>query len=102
MGAALARVLLDAGVPLSVWNRTVAKAEAFVQAGARFAASPAEAAARGDVVIVCVASYAAIDPLLQTPECAAALRGKALVHLTTGSPREARTSAAWAARHGIS
>ena len=102
MGAALARVLLDGGVPLTVWNRTAAKAEAFVEAGARFAVSPAEAVTRGEVVIVCVASYPAIDPLLQTPECVAALRGKVLVQLTTGCPREARTSAAWAARHGSS
>lgn len=44
MGAPMARVLLDAGVELTLWNRTRAKAESFAPAGARIADTPAEAA----------------------------------------------------------
>ncbi|MDG4866251.1 NAD(P)-binding domain-containing protein, partial [Streptomyces sp. T-3] len=43
MGAPMARQLLRAGHPLTVWNRTPAKAEPLVAAGARPAADPAEA-----------------------------------------------------------
>ena len=44
MGVPMARVLLDAGVELTLWNRTRAKAESFVPAGARIADTPAGAA----------------------------------------------------------
>lgn len=53
------------------------------------------------MVIACVASYGAIEPLLQASDCTSALRGKVLVQLTTGSPREAREAAGWAGRQGI-
>jgi 2-hydroxy-3-oxopropionate reductase len=45
MGEPIARRLLTALGSLTVWNRTAAKAAALGQAGARVAASPAEAAA---------------------------------------------------------
>lgn len=61
MGAAMARRLLDAGHPLTVWNRTAAKAEPLVAAGATLAASPAEAVRDADVVITMLADPAALD-----------------------------------------
>lgn len=51
MGAPMARRLLAAGYPLTVWNRTRFKAEALAEAGARVADTPAEAVARADIVI---------------------------------------------------
>lgn len=61
MGAAMARQLLNTGHPLTVWNRTAAKAEPFVAEGAALAASPAEAARDADVVITMLADPAALD-----------------------------------------
>lgn len=55
MGAGMARRLLDAGFPLTVFNRNPAKAATFKTAGARVAATPREAAAQADVLISMVA-----------------------------------------------
>src|SRR6202453_237590 len=51
MGSGMAARLLDAGYPLSVWNRTPDKAKALADRGAKVAKSPREAAAAADVVI---------------------------------------------------
>ncbi|MGW4163895.1 NAD(P)-dependent oxidoreductase [Streptomyces sp. NPDC004788] len=59
MGLPMAARLLDAGHLLTVWNRTPAKADALVAAGAVRAASPAEAVAGAGVVITMLADPAA-------------------------------------------
>ena len=59
MGSGMAHNLMKAGLPLTVYNRTAARAEAFAQQGATVAASPREAAARADVVISMLADDAA-------------------------------------------
>lgn len=51
MGSGMAGRLLEAGYPLSIWNRTPDKAQALGERGARVAKSPREAAAGADVVI---------------------------------------------------
>src|ERR1700760_4126957 len=51
MGMGMAGRLLQAGYPISVWNRTPEKAEALAQRGAQVAKSPREAAAGASVVI---------------------------------------------------
>lgn len=51
MGSGMAANLLKAGFPLSVYNRTAAKAEPLRQQGATVAGTPAEAASGADVVI---------------------------------------------------
>jgi len=51
MGTGMAGRLLDAGYPLSVYNRTPGKAEALVARGAKVSASPREAVADAAVVI---------------------------------------------------
>lgn len=53
MGAPLSERLARAGVPLAVWNRTRAKAEATVRAGAELVDDPADLASR-DVVFIMV------------------------------------------------
>ncbi|WP_225799740.1 NAD(P)-dependent oxidoreductase [Streptomyces sp. NK15101] len=59
MGLPMARRLLDAGHPLTVWNRTAAKADALVADGAVRAATPAEAVRGADVVVTMLADPAA-------------------------------------------
>ncbi|MEU6976338.1 NAD(P)-dependent oxidoreductase [Streptomyces sp. NPDC046371] len=59
MGLPMARRLLDAGHPLTVWNRTPAKADGLVAAGAVRATGPAEAVADADVVVTMLADPAA-------------------------------------------
>lgn len=58
MGTPMARNIKRVGHDLVVYNRTRAKAEAFVAAGGSVAASPQEAAAGADVVCVCVSTPA--------------------------------------------
>ena len=99
MGAALARALLRGGFSVTIWNRTAAKAEALVREGASLAPSAAAAVSASSIVIVCVSNYAATREILQTPAVAAALAGRVLVQLSTGTPKEARELGAWAREH---
>ena len=59
MGHGMADNLLKAGFPLTVWNRTRAKAEDLAQKGAVVADSPAAAAKNATVVIAMLADDAA-------------------------------------------
>ncbi|NEA33959.1 NAD(P)-dependent oxidoreductase [Streptomyces sp. SID13031] len=62
MGAPMARRVQAAGYPLTVWNRSPARAAAFAEAGAvvTVADSPADAVREADVVITMLADPAAV------------------------------------------
>ncbi|RST03359.1 NAD(P)-dependent oxidoreductase [Streptomyces sp. WAC07149] len=96
MGTALARTWLAAGHPLTVWNRTAAKADALAAEGAAVAASPAEAVAANTLVVLCLLDDASVGAALDGVD----LTGKDLVNLTTGTPAEGRARAAWAEARG--
>lgn len=98
MGRALAEAFLRAGHPTTVWNRTAAKAEPLAALGATVAATPAEAAAAAPLAVVCVADHASVRATLDA--AGAALDGRTVANLTSGSSGEARETAAAAARHG--
>ena len=51
MGSGMAGRLLDAGYPLTVYNRTPEKARSFVERGAKLAKSPAEAASEAEIIL---------------------------------------------------
>lgn len=55
MGGGMARRILGAGFPLAVWNRNPDKSAPLGAAGARVAASPADAAKDADVIVSMVA-----------------------------------------------
>lgn len=101
MGSALARAFLATGCATHVWNRSPGKAAVLAAQGARVAPSVSAAAAAADIVVVCVSTYADSDALLRPAEVAAALRGKLIVQVSSGSPNQAREQARWAAGHGI-
>ncbi|MFE9133528.1 NAD(P)-dependent oxidoreductase [Streptomyces sp. NPDC007355] len=96
MGTALARTWLDAGHPLTVWNRTPARAEALVPEGAKAADSAASAVAANPLVIVCLLDDASVGAALEGVD----LTGKDLVNLTTTTPAQARARSAWAEARG--
>ena len=100
MGSTLAQLLLDGGYRTTVWNRSAAKAEALVANGAVLAPSPLAAVQASPVVVICVHDYAASRDILAAEGIAAALAGKVVVQLSTGSVQEARDSAAWLREHG--
>ena len=60
MGLPMARRLLAADLPLTVWNRTRAKAEPLAAMGARIADSPAEAVRGAATVVTMVSDPAAL------------------------------------------
>ncbi|ONK11652.1 NAD(P)-binding domain-containing protein [Streptomyces sp. MP131-18] len=98
MGAALAEALLKAGHPVTVWNRTSAKAEALTALGAVHAGDVAEAAAASRLLILCVRDAPAARTVLDAIDPAS---GRVVVNLTTSSPEEARDAAARAAARGL-
>ena len=92
MGAPIARHILDAGYRGVVNNRTRAKTDALVAAGAVWAPTPAEAVRHADVVFTMLGFpdevedvYLATDGILR-----AAKKGAYLIDLTTSSPDLAR------------
>jgi len=100
MGTALARAFLAAGHSLVVWNRTAGAMAPLVEAGARPAATAAEALGANPLSVVCVRDYAAATSFLEAPAAEKALQGKTLVQLSTGTTREARDAETWARRIG--
>jgi 3-hydroxyisobutyrate dehydrogenase-like beta-hydroxyacid dehydrogenase len=100
MGATLARLLLRAGYRVTVWNRTAAKAEPLEREGAVPAPSAAAAVGASPVVVMCVYDYKAANAILRPNGAGTALAGRVLVHLSTGSPGEARDLEAWASVNG--
>jgi 3-hydroxyisobutyrate dehydrogenase-like beta-hydroxyacid dehydrogenase len=101
MGASLVRTLAKSGHEVHVWNRTAAKAEALAPFGVQPKPTPESAAAEAEIVFVNLLDYAASHTQLRTPEVTRTLKGKLLVQLTSGSPKEARDTGAWATGHGI-
>jgi len=101
MGSALAAAFLRGQQRVTLWNRTPARATRLVGEGGVLAPDAAAAAAASPVVVVCVSDYAATRAIVAQERVAAALRGKLLVQLSTGTPKEARELGAWAAERGI-
>ena len=64
MGAAMAANLARAGFALTVWNRTPGRAPELTELGAQTAATPAQAAAAADLVVVCVSDTADVEAVL--------------------------------------
>ncbi len=101
MAARLAHV---PGITLAVWNRSVAKSEAFAREhGVRDATSPADAARDAEVAITCFPVSADVESLLDGAEgLLAGLRaGATLVDCTSGDPTSSRRIAARLAERGI-
>lgn len=100
MGATIARLFLDKGYQVNIWNRTRSKGDSLVKQGAIFTATAEDAVSASPVVMICVYDYSVTHKILYTKEITDLLNGKILIQLTTGSPQEARESAAWAHRFG--
>ena len=64
MGAPMVQRLLQAGFPVTIWNRSEEKSAALVDSGASKAASPAEVAREADIVCMCVTDTAAVEAVV--------------------------------------
>lgn len=99
IGSAIARVLLSAGCPVLVWNRSPQRAAGVVEDGAELVDSPAEIMGRAELIIASLTNYAALDDVFDGLQGEHV--GRVLVVLTTGSPAEAAAAARRAAALGI-
>jgi 3-hydroxyisobutyrate dehydrogenase-like beta-hydroxyacid dehydrogenase len=102
MGLPMARRLLDAGLPVTAWNRARSKAERLAPAGGRVADTPAEAVAGADVVITLLTDGQAVEDVLFRQGTAEAMRpGSTVIDMSSIQPREARDHAARLAARGV-
>lgn len=90
MGGAIAEAAITAGQPVTVWNRTADKAEAF-EGRATVASSLADAIEGTDVQVWVLPDYDTTNAALEDPAITGALSGKTFVQLCSGTPSEART-----------
>lgn len=102
LGLPMAERLSEQGVPLVVWNRTPAKAEALLSRGAQRAGSPWEVAEACEVVLTVVADPAALREVALPPRGLSAGLRPAGVHLdmSTVDPATTRELAAHHASRG--
>jgi 3-hydroxyisobutyrate dehydrogenase len=92
MGSSMARRLLAAGYPVSVYDRTAAKAAEAAHHGATIATTPEELAANTQVVMVCVTNDDAQHAVMFGPGGALGglLPGLRVIDLSTVSPGASR------------
>jgi 3-hydroxyisobutyrate dehydrogenase len=103
MGSGMAANLLKAGISLTVYNRTAAKAQPLVSAGARLASTPADAAKGASIVLAMLADDAASRNVWLGADgaLAAADQGAILIESSTVSPAWIAELAAAAAQRGL-
>lgn len=103
MGSGMAANLLKAGFPLTVWNRTPAKAKPLAEQGARVASTPAEAVADAQIVLSMLSDDAASHDvwLGENGALVAADSGAVLIESSTASPAWIAELANKAAERGL-
>ena len=103
MGKPMGHNFLKAGFPLVVWNRSAAKADDLVRAGAKLGANPREVAAQADVLFTIVSDPPALEEVLNGANgvFAGLRRGSIYIESSTISPDLARKTAATCAERGI-
>jgi 3-hydroxyisobutyrate dehydrogenase len=96
MGAPMATRLLNAGHDITVWNRSAPRTDALARAGARVAATPADAAGGVEFVITMLATPEALDDVLFGSDGLAPglSAGQTWVDMSTVGPDAFRSAAA--------
>lgn len=103
MGKPMAKNLLKAGYPLTVWNRTKPKVEELLSLGATGASSPKEVAENSDVVITMVTDSPDVEEVILGPlgVIEGAKPGLVLIDMSTISPYVARRVAEKLSERGV-
>jgi len=88
MGSAMARRLLSSGRKITVWNRTQERAQALLDQGAHWAATPAELVAQCDLVISMLMDDQALEQVYFGPQglLSGTVQGKLLLDMSTVMP----------------
>ena len=103
MGRPMAKNLLKAGYPLTVWNRTRSKMEELLSLGANGANSPKEVAENSDVVITMVTDSPDVEEVVLGPlgVIEGAKPGLVLIDMSTISPDVTRRIAEKLSKRGV-
>ncbi len=92
MGNPMANNLLNAGLDLTVYNRTKNKEESLLQAGARSASSPQALMDSCDIIITMLSDDAAVKAIFEGPSglLSSANSGKLIIDMSTVAPATSR------------
>ncbi|WP_288074563.1 NAD(P)-dependent oxidoreductase [Marinobacter sp.] len=100
MGAPMVRNLLDAGYPMTLWNRTGSKCEPFADK-ATIAGTPEDAVRDADIVITMLENGDVVDDVMVAQRGIAALKaGAVYIDMSSVQPSLARRHAALAQEQG--
>ena len=99
MGLALAKTLLKTNFNVSVWNRTLSKAQTLEDKGANICLSPNEAFDNSQFIIASLSNYKAWNKIIDSNQIDMDLSGKTIIQLTTGSIEEVKTLSSWVKEH---
>ena len=103
MGRGMSHNLLKAGFDVRVWNRTRARMDALVDAGATAGESPADVAAHCDIIITCVSDTADVEAVImgENGVIHGAKEGALVIDHSTISPQATKEMAAALAANGV-
>lgn len=95
MGLPMATRLLEAGHPLTVWNRSPERVRALAARGATVAATPGEAARGANFIVLMLADPPAVDAVLGGEQgvLAAVAPGATVIDCSTVGPADSRRAA---------
>jgi len=101
MGSALARAFQNAGHSLTVWNRTAAKMQPFIDNGITAAGDVEAAISASPVVVVCIDNYQLTSAIFNSHNIAPLLEERTVVQLSTGTPKQASDADNWMSAHKV-
>jgi len=103
MGKPMAKNVLAAGYPMTVWNRTRSKMDELLVIGAKGANSPKEVAENSDIVITMLTDSPDVENVLLGPSgvIEGAMKGLIVIDMSTISPEATRRIAENLAEKGV-
>ena len=99
MGFALAETLLETNFNVSVWNRTLSKAQKLKNEGANICSTPNEAFQNSQFIVASLSNYEAWNNIIDSNQIDMDLSGKTIIQLTTGSIEEVTTLNDWVKKY---
>lgn len=103
MGTPMSRHLLNAGYPVTVWNRNPARMKPLLEAGAAAGTSPADVARKSTVTITMVGDSQDVEAVIAGKNGAieGAAKGSVVIDMSTISPVTSRALAVRLAEKGV-
>ena len=99
MGFALAETLLKTDFNVSVWNRTLSKAQKLENEGANICSTPNEAFKNSQYIVASLSNYEAWNNIIDSNQIDIDLSGKTIIQLTTGSIEEVTALNDWVKKY---